>query len=134
VSPVRTRALRVGLVAVAIASCGPVRTATGPCGLQVFVDTRQQIEELALPYGVELGPDPVAITFGGSGWQRVEVVAVRPDGNMDDIYTGDGSMINQSGFVAFPVSRPGTWRFHLSDTLAGCTQDFSVEVRRPAAT
>ena len=114
-----SRAVRVGLVALAIIGCGPVRTATGPCELQVFVDAHQQIEELALPYVVELGADPMSITFGGSGWQRVEIVAVRPDGNVDDIYTGDGSMINQTGFVAFPVGIPGTWRFRVSDTLAG---------------
>ena len=129
-----SRVVRVGVVAFAIAGCGPVRTATGPCELQVFADAHQQIEELALPYAVDLGADPISITFGGRGWQRVEIVAVRPDGNVDDIYTGDGSMINQAGFVAFPVTVPGTWQFQLSDTQAGCAQDFSVDVRRLRAT
>ena len=129
-----SRVVRVGFVALAITGCGPVRTASGPCELQVFLDAHQQIEELALPYAIDLGADPISITFGGSRWQRVEIVAVRPDGNIDDIYTGDGSMINQTGFVAFPVGVPGTWRFRVSDTLAGCAQDFSVEVRRPSST
>ena len=131
---VASRAVRAGLIALAITGCGPVRTASGPCELQVFLDAHQQIEELALPYAIDLGADPISITFGGSRWQRVEIVAVRPDGNVDDIYTGEGSMVNQAGFVAFPVGVPGTWRFHVSDTLAGCAQDFSVEVRRPAST
>ena len=125
-------AVRVALVALAITGCGPVRTATGPCELQVFLDTRQQLEELALPYAVELGTDPVSITLEGSGWRRVEVVAIRPDGNVDDIYTGDGTVINQTS-VAFPVRVPGTWQFRLSDTVAGCAQSFSIEVRGPTS-
>jgi len=81
-SPLRMRAVRVGLVALALAGCGPVRTATGPCDLRVFADAHQQIEELALPYAIELGIDPVSVTFGGSGWKRVDIVAFRPDGNV----------------------------------------------------
>ena len=56
-----SRVVRVGVVAFAIAGCGPVRTATGPCELQVFADAHQQIEELALPYAVDLGADPIDV-------------------------------------------------------------------------
>ncbi len=106
------------------------------CELHVLRQEGEWIEEMEHPYVTNMVPPwmaapPVAITFGGTGWRQVEIVVVAPNGLVDDTYRGDGSGIQQSDFVAFPVDVPGTWRFRITELTAGCGREFSVEVRQP---
>lgn len=107
-----------------------------PCRLHVLRQEGAFIEEMEPPYVTDMVPPgmaapPVAITFGGEGWQQVEVIVVGPTGLVDDVYRGDGAAINRSAFVAFPVDLPGTWRFRVTELVQGCRREFAVEVRDP---
>ena len=143
------RLVLLGVAAVAISACGivdlrppdgrpaDVRLVEGDgCELHVLRQEGAFIEEMEHPYVTDMVPvgmdaPPVGITFGGRGWQQVEIIVVAPNGVVDDAYRGDGSEIQNSAFRAFPVDVPGSWRFRVTGLASGCRREFSVEVRQP---
>ncbi len=127
----------LGLTALTVAGCGLLPVGEGSCDFHVLRKEGDFIEEIASPYAVDMVPpgieaDPVAITFGGEGWRQVDVIVFAPDGSVDQVFQGAGNQMNRTEFAAFPVDVPGTWRFRLSDTLAGCGREIGVEVRLAA--
>lgn len=126
-----------GLTALTVAGCGLLPVGEGSCALHVLRQEGDVIEEIAAPYAVDMVPpgieaDPVAITFGGEGWRQVDVIVFAPDSSVDQVFRGAGNEMNRTEFAAFPVDVPGTWRFRLSDSLAGCAREISVEIRLAA--
>ena len=101
------------------------------CTLEVVADTNGERTTLAPPYSFPMTAAGIhgtgAVSFQGTGWKLVDIVALRPDGSTSDTYRGKGEMIN-AGFVAFPVDAPGTWHFRLVDGEAHCSRDFAVDV------
>jgi hypothetical protein len=111
---------------------GLVPSPSDGCTLEVVVDSNGTRESLDAPYSFAMTLPGIhgqgAVSFQGTGWQLVDVIAIRPDGSTDDTYRGEGSMINL-GMVAFPVDAPGTWHFRLVDAQAHCSRELAVEVR-----
>jgi hypothetical protein len=106
-----------------------------PCTLEVATDTRDGLTPLAAPYVVDLPRpgtgDHLAVSLSGSGFQDARLVVIGPTGFMEEDSPGLEAYLNGTS-VAFDVDRPGPWRVHLQDDVAGCTFEFTVEAQPPA--
>jgi hypothetical protein len=117
--------------------CGGVETLVprpaDRCELHVLRREGFFIEEIAAPYVVEIvrpeaAAAPVSITFAGLGWRQVDVVIIAPDGKVES-FRGDGRDLEVTEFAELPIRAPGEWRFRLTDLLAGCLRDITVDAR-----
>lgn len=122
------------LLGVALQGCGLAGLVPSPsdgCTLEVVADTNGERKTLGPPYSFAMTAPGIhgqgAVSFQGTGWRLVDIIAIRPDGSTSDTYRGQGDMINM-GFVAFPVDAAGTWHFKLVDGEAHCSRDFTVDV------
>jgi hypothetical protein len=122
----------VGFLAVAFGACVIAQPSVviGDCALRIQSEGTADDRALSPPYVIELTRGMEADTgIGviGIGWRNVDVTITEPGGDIhDDIHlTGDSLRFDTN---VFGVGKPGTWRFRLSDDVAGCVREFSVEV------
>jgi hypothetical protein len=124
------RFLLATLVVSGCAFLAPPPVAAGPCTLILVSAGPAGNRQLQPPFIVDLAaPDRMAdVHLLGSGWTRVRVTLTDPTGNVRVDDEAPGDEINM-GWTGVSVDAPGSWHVRLVDDDAGCTADFSVEVR-----
>jgi hypothetical protein len=130
-----TRARSLGVRSAVIVSAllagacfGRSELARGPCTLVVAGDEVAGARVLDAPYVVRPGgPDPGRwdLIFSGTGWHVMDVVFRHSSGKPEAVQF-EGRDMASSG-VGIVLERPGHWQFRLSDRVAGCVREFSVE-------
>lgn len=99
------------------------------CTLTVVTDTPAGRQPVEPPYVVALrapGNDPpTAIGFTGTGWTKVDITQISPDGVVVDTFRGDG--VDDRG-VIFPTDLPGVWTFRLVDLNVRCVREVKITV------
>ena len=130
-------ALRPAVIAgvLLVAGCfGPSELAVGPCTLKVAVNVGGRFRDLTPPFTVELpeANDPifggVDLLFSGTGWNVVEVTMPHESGAEFEGGQLMGQELREGPAHGPNLRVPGEWRVRLSDSVSGCTREFSVEL------
>jgi hypothetical protein len=126
------------VLSVVIAGCfGGEGSAIGSCTLKVSADEQGQWRVLEQPpYTIDLGTPasqarngPSAVIFGGTGWQRVDVLMRHASGAQVAGSLTDSDVRNES--TGFTLPQAGQWEVRLSDPVAGCQRVFVIEAIAP---
>ena len=128
-------AARIAAVGVVVAGCGwfaPPSEAVGDCELNILSEVRGSGRPMQPPYAIELTPPvdearfgPSGIIFDGNGWRFVEVTVTDPTGLARQEHIEARDFYGER----WVINMPGLWRIRLSDAVAGCVREFSIDAR-----